>query len=395
MKVSNKANILREHCQGWRTSRSHAPFTSARPRKAAALRVMAAYPAVTQWVGAHLPGGPVVRECSLGGSGWSSAFVVETQGGQRYFVKTSQGRDDGGSMFRGEALGLQALYGEERGLDTHTLRVPKVFHVGSLSEDGSSTAEDSSSRGSSSSSNSSGSKGRGGAGGSFIVMEYLDLRGGGGGVDMAALGRGLAQMHLATPTVREGVRGYLGFRERGFIYLDFRTSDDPVAAAGQFGFPTDNTLGGSPQLNGWSDDWVAFWRERRLQPQLRMTGDTKLMRLGERLCDNLHCFFEGIDVRPSVLHGDLWSGNIGCVGGQPAIFDPATYFGHHEAEFGMSWCAGFTQEFYIAYHELIPRAPGFERRAELYRLYHYLNHLNLFGEGYYSQCASILQRLTS
>lgn len=56
--------------------------------------------------------------------------------------------------------------------------------------------------------------------------------------------------------------------------------------------------------------------------------------------------------------------------------------------------SGFSSEFWAAYHELIPRAPGFDERAEIYRLYHYLNHLNLFGDGYYSQCASILKRLT-
>ncbi|PNG99134.1 Protein-ribulosamine 3-kinase, chloroplastic [Tetrabaena socialis] len=116
--------------------------------------------------------------------------------------------------------------------------------------------------------------------------------------------------------------------------------------------------------------------------------------MGEKLCAKLHTYFEGIKVRPSVLHGDLWSGNIGAVGGEPAIFDPAAYYGHHEAEFGMSWCAGFGPDFWAAYHELIPRAPGFEQRAEIYRLVHYLNHLNLFGAGYYSQCSSTLQRLT-
>ncbi|EFJ43176.1 hypothetical protein VOLCADRAFT_66217, partial [Volvox carteri f. nagariensis] len=166
----------------------------------------------------------------------------------------------------------------------------------------------------------------------------------------------------------------------------------------QFGFPVDNTIGGTPQINTWSYDWEEFFRDRRLQPQLQMTGDTQLKRMGENLCSNLHTFFEGIEVRPSVLHGDLWSGNIGSVGGQPAVFDPATYYGHHEAEFGMSWCAGeggFSPAFYSAYHDLIPRAPGFERRAELYRLYHYLNHLNLFGDSYYPQCATILKRLTT
>lgn len=69
-------------------------------------------------------------------------------------------------------------------------------------------------------------------------------------------------------------------------------------------------------------------------------GDARLSRLAERLLPHLERFFEGVEVRPSVLHGDLWSGNIAAVDKQPAVFDPATYYGHAEAEFGMSWCAG-------------------------------------------------------
>ncbi|GLC45811.1 hypothetical protein PLESTM_001782600 [Pleodorina starrii] len=312
-------------------SATRRPFTTGRSR--AGVRVMAGHPAANKWIEEQLGTGPVVKESFVSGSGWSSAYVVETQGGCRYFVKTALGRDEG--MFRGEALGLQAMY------DTHTLRIPKVFHYGLLEGAG--------------------------RGGSFIVMEHLDMRG--GRLDSGELGRRLARMHLATPK-------------------------DEHAAAGQFGFPVDNTIGGTQQLNGWTSDWVAFLRDKRLGPQLQMTGDSQLKRMGEQLCSNLHTYFDGIEVRPSVLHGDLWSGNIGAVGSEPTIFDPATYYGHHEAEFGMSWCAGFSQDFYRAYHEIIPRAPGFEQRAEIYRLYHYLNHLNLFGDSYYSQCASILKRLT-
>lgn len=71
-------------------------------------------------------------------------------------------------------------------------------------------------------------------------------------------------------------------------------------------------------------------------------GDKRLSQLGDKLMDNLYVFFEDVrgSIKPSVLHGDLWSGNIAGVEGQPSIFDPATYYGHHEAEFGMSWCAG-------------------------------------------------------
>lgn len=156
----------------------------------------------------------------------------------------------------------------------------------------------------------------------------------------------------------------------------------------------DNTIGGTPQPNGWLSDWVEFFRERRLRHQLELAGDEKLMQLGNKLMDNLECFFEGVIVRPSVLHGDLWSGNIASVEGLPSIFDPAVYYGHHEAEFGMSWCAGLSGSFWKAYHDVIPRAPGFEERKKIYMLYHYLNHYNLFGFGYYGECESLLNQLT-
>jgi protein-ribulosamine 3-kinase len=181
--------------------------------------------------------------------------------------------------------------------------------------------------------------------------------------------------------------------------LSFVTSwnppaQDPNAAAGRFGFAVDNTIGGTPQPNTWSDDWVEFFRERRLRHQLKLAGDSKLTKLAEPVLNGMGAFFEGLHIRPSVLHGDLWSGNIAWVGKEPCIFDPATYYGHHEAEFGMSWCAGFGGKFWEGYHSVVPRdTPGWDERHDLYTLYHYLNHLNLFGTGYARQCEAILQRL--
>ncbi|GAB4824243.1 hypothetical protein N2152v2_011289 [Parachlorella kessleri] len=288
--------------------------------------------AVTQWMEQHLEGGKVAKQAFVGGSGWSSAYTYVMTGGQKYFVKLAMGRDE--TMFKGEALGLRAMY------DTGTVRIPKVHHYGALSGPG--------------------------RAGSFIVMEYLDMR---GRASQGELGRQLALMHLATPS-------------------------DPQAAAGKFGFAVDNTIGGTPQPNGWMDDWVEFFRERRIKHQLKLAGDRRLSELGERLCLKMESLFEGIEVKPSVLHGDLWSGNIAAVDGSPTIFDPATYYGHHEAEFGMSWCASFGGDFWRAYHEVIPKAPGWDDRHALYTLYHYLNHYNLFGSGYYNQCLSLLQRLT-
>ena len=103
-------------------------------------------------------------------------------------------------------------------------------------------------------------------------------------------------------------------------------------------------------------------------------------------------------IKPSILHGDLWSGNMAATRekrtglDKAVIFDPACYYGHSEAEFGMSWCANFTEQFWGAYREIVPEEPGWKERWELYKLYHYLNHFNLFGSSYYYQCEDILRK---
>lgn len=111
------------------------------------------------------------------------------------------------------------------------------------------------------------------------------------------------------------------------------------------------------------------------------------------IAPRLGILFDGLEVRPSILHGDLWSGNIGSVNGKPSVFDPASYWGHHEAEWGMSWCAGFGADFWDGYRSLIPKDPGFEDRKPLYDAYHQLNHYNLFGGFYESQAARQLDQV--
>eukprot|EP00439_Symbiodinium_sp_Y106_P024466 s1336_g2.t9 len=153
--------------------------------------------------------------------------------------------------------------------------------------------------------------------------------------------------------------------------LEYRSS--------RFGFEVNNTIGETPQRNPWSDDWVAFYRDHRLGYQVDMADDGYLTRLFNAVSPRLPELFDGVDVRPSILHGDFWTGNIGVVKGKPAIFDPAAYYGHHEAEWGMSWCASLSDEFWEGYRERIPEQPGFEARRPLYQAYHQINHYNLFG----------------
>ncbi|KAF8780221.1 hypothetical protein HU200_001889 [Digitaria exilis] len=152
----------------------------------------------------------------------------------------------------------------------------------------------------------------------------------------------------------------------------------------------------TPQINTWTADWIEFYSKHRLGYQLELAsrryGDSAIYEKGQRLIKNIRPLFYGAVLEPCLLHGDLWSGNISSdTNGDPVILDPACYYGHNEAEFGMSWCAGFGGEFYNAYFQVMPKQPGFEKRRDLYLLYHYLNHYNLFGSGYRSSAMSIIE----
>ena len=283
----------------------------------------------------------VAKKALVGSSGWSSAYTYFMEDGTSFFVKESQGR--GPAMFAGEAAGLRAM-----GAAGTSLKVPEVFEVGELDR---------------------GPPGSGG--GSFIVMEHLEMS---GRTDQAALGRALAEMHLAEPTAPEAKAGQFGFPVSACCRRAKRSG-------GLTQKKVNNTIGGTPQPNPWTDNWVEFFRDHRLGHQLKLAGDERLSRMAAPVLESLDKFFAGVDVKPSILHGDLWSGNIAAAGGRPTIFDPASYYGHHEAEFGMQWCAvstccrrakrsggltkkkGFGGNFWDAYHALIPKAPGFEVRA--------------------------------
>ena len=168
----------------------------------------------------------------------------------------------------------------------------------------------------------------------------------------------------------------------------------------RYGFERDNYLGTTQQPNDWSGDWVTFWREQRLGWQLdlfarKVSADEPLLALGDRLLARLDEIIGGPDEPPVLLHGDLWSGNAAAdENGEPVIFDPASYFGRREAELGMMRLfGGFGPRCEAAYDEVWPLAADADRRITLYRLYHELNHLNLFGRSYYQGCIATMESL--
>lgn len=200
----------------------------------------------------------------------------------------------------------------------------------------------------------------------WLVMEYMPLQSNG---NQAKLGEQLAAMHKIT-----------------------RAS---------FGWDRDNTIGSTPQTNTPSNNWQEFFRENRLRYQLNLAAANgyggRLQKAGVDLLECMADFFEGHNPAPSLLHGDLWSGNYAFIEeGNPVIYDPALYYGDRETDIAMTELfGGFTNDFRRSYEACWPLDDGYKTRRILYNCYHILNHLNLFGGGYARQAEDMIMRLLS
>ncbi|HEY4210588.1 MAG TPA: fructosamine kinase family protein [Steroidobacteraceae bacterium] len=236
--------------------------------------------------------------------------------------------DAGGrAVFMAEARGLEEL------ARAHAVRIPQVLGVGASESH------------------------------SWLVLEWIQF-GAIGPACEVALGERLAQQH--------------------------RVSCDT------FGFDGDNTIGSTRQPNPRDADWIRFFREHRLRYQLKLARDNGciglLQQRGERLLECMGALFTGYAPAPSLLHGDLWGGNWSAdSAGAPVLFDPAVYYGDREADIAMTHLfGGFGRDFYAAYESAWPLADGARVRVGLYNLYHVLNHLNLFGDGYLGQAQGLI-----
>ena len=200
----------------------------------------------------------------------------------------------------------------------------------------------------------------------YLVMEYLE-RGTETGLFWRSLGEGLALLH--------------------------KNSHE------KFGWKDSNYIGKLEQSNNLHDRWVDFYREERILNNIRLCCDGLLLSASDsknaaKFCLRLH---EIVPAEPpSLLHGDLWSGNImAFTNGTAAVFDPSVYFGHREIDLAMTRLfGGFDEGFYSGYEYHFALAPGWQDRTPVFQLYPLLIHLRLFGGHYRQAVINILKKFS-
>ena len=272
----------------------------------------------------------------LRGGDINKAYALTLSTGDKIFMKANAKNNAG--FFTAEVDGLTAIAA------THTIETPKIICTGT--DDG----ED--------------------VGYSFLLLNYIPS-GEKNKNFLEAFAKDLAALHKA---------------DTSKILSDKET---------QFGFFQDNFIGARPQKNTPTRTWIEFFRDNRLAPQFRDADSYFTPSDREKitkLLDNLDRFLIEPE-KPSLLHGDLWAGNVMCSAeGKPVLIDPACYIGHREADLAMTQLfGGFPQGFYDAYNQAYPLQPGYEERRDLYNLYQLLNHLNLFGPTYLEPVLSIVE----
>ncbi len=330
---------------------------------------------------------PVIQKVSpVGGGCINDAQRLETSAGT-FFLKYNDAMRYPG-MFAAEARGLQVL------AQSGTLRLPRVIacaesdymlvarHEGSQDRaSGPRWGESSPETGSSKEETDSASRGKqdpflsrsvpaelGAVSNSLLLLEYIEAAP--RGKDFwDAFGSGLARMHKQKPV------------------------------DGRYGLDHDNYIGSLHQSNRPRDTWADFFVTERLEVQLRMARDKgkagrELTRQFEAFYRHLSDFFP--EEPPSLLHGDLWSGNyMTGSGGEAVIIDPAVYYGHRYMDLGMSRLfGGFNQSFYRSYMDTYPMESNWEQSMDIANLYPLMVHVNLFGGGYIGSVKSILRRFS-
>ena len=271
----------------------------------------------------------------ISGGDINKSYGLTLNSGEHIFMKANA--KENFTFFESESMGLSAI------AQTNAIKTPKIFCMGT--DDGEEV------------------------GYSFLLMEFIET--GEKKSDFwEKFARSVAKMH------------------------DFDTTSF-VEKGAKFGFLKDNFIGARPQKNSPSKNWISFFRDFRLIPQFKAAdsyfsdSDRKMI---SKFLDNLEKILVEPE-KPSLLHGDFWSGNYLCdSNGEPVLIDPACYIGHFEADIAMTQLfGGFPQKFYDSYREVQKFQPNYEDRRDIYNLYHILNHLNMFGRQYLPPVQNIIR----
>ena len=267
----------------------------------------------------------IAGRSAVAGGDANDAYLLTLTDGQRVFLKENTLAR--AAFFEAEAEGLSAI------AQTGTIRTPALYGRGTDARTGR----------------------------SFLLMEYI---------------AGAGQI----PDFWEVFAAQLAALHRA--------DTSAFVPGGTYGFLRDNFIGAGEQENAPADSWIRFFAERRLEPQIRKASvyfDAGERRVFLRLLDRLEELLAEPS-HPSLLHGDLWVGNfVTGSDGRAWLIDPAVYVGHAEADIAMTELfGGFSPRFYAACRQEGDLDEGYADRRDLYNLYHLLNHLNLFGAGYYS-----------
>lgn len=272
----------------------------------------------------------ITNQAGVTGGDINEAYRLGLSNGIQIFMKSNRRKSP--SFFLREAEGLAAI------TETGAISTPQVFGCGT-----------------------------GEHGEAFLLLEFVEGRRPRSHYQ-EILAQQLAQMHQA--------------------------GTEKLVVGGTYGFAQNNYIGANPQMNTPCSSWTEFFRDYRLKPQFQQASGyfkeewKKITKLLERT--------EEILVEPeypSLVHGDLWAGNVMTGSdGLAWLTDPAAYVGHREADLAMTELfGGFSRRFYDAYREAAPLQPGYEKRKDFYNLYHLLNHLNLFGRSYLSSVRRIVE----
>ncbi len=200
----------------------------------------------------------------------------------------------------------------------------------------------------------------------LLLMDWIDMYNG----DQKKLGKGLGEMHLQS------------------------NQYNPE----KFGFPIEGFIGTNKQIEGWSNSWVECFINLRIKPQLSILGNNFIdFQIKNKIYEKIESELNKHKPINSLIHGDLWSGNIGIDhNGKGVIFDPASWWADHEVDLAMTRLfGGFNEEFYEEYNKIIPIKDSFEKRVIIYNFYHVLNHANMFGGSYFYQVQDYIRKIIS